>query len=73
MTEVMCPHCGGMIIIEQINCGIFVHAIYRSNGEQINPHTSGSECECLIRENLIWGCGKLFRFDGKNITVFDYI
>ena len=37
---VLCPHCGDSILIEQINCRIFRHAVYKTTGEQMDPHTS---------------------------------
>ena len=36
--EIKCPHCEEYIIIEQINCAIFRHGIYKLNFTQINPH-----------------------------------
>jgi len=73
VTIETCPHCQGPIIIEAINCGIFRHGIYRANGQQIPPHTPKVKCEQLIQQNLIWGCGKPFRYDGKTISKCDYI
>ena len=58
--EVICPHCQCHVIIEQINCCIFRHGIYKNNFNQINPHLSKSECEYLIKNELIYGCGKPF-------------
>ena len=57
---VTCPHCKDIIIIEQINCKIFRHAILKCNNNQINPHASKQECEILISQNAIYGCGKPF-------------
>lgn len=71
--EIQCPHCQGTIIIEQINCKIFRHGIYRSNGLQISPHASKKECDRLVENNLIWGCGRPFRFDGKLAEPCDYL
>lgn len=58
-----CPNCDGVIEImsNEINCGIFRHAVLKANGEQINPHSSKEECEKLIDGNNIYGCGKPFR------------
>lgn len=39
----------------------------------INPHASKEECERLVREGLIYGCGGAFRFDGKTVEKCDYI
>ena len=58
---VVCPHCDKPVIIEQLNCRIFRHAILISNNTQINPHASKEECEYFIKNNLIVGCGKPFK------------
>jgi hypothetical protein len=58
--EVKCPHCEEYVIIEQINCAIFRHGIFKENFNQINPHLSKNECEQLVAKNLIYGCGKPF-------------
>lgn len=59
---VVCPHCNLLIQIlyKEINCKIFRHGIYKSNFTQIHPHLSKEECELLIREKKIIGCGKPF-------------
>lgn len=61
MFVVQCPHCNDPVWIEQINCGIFRHGIFRHNHEQIPPHAPESECNRLIREEQIYGCGKPFQ------------
>jgi len=61
MILVQCPHCNLLIEIEQINCAIFRHGVYRQTGEQIPPHHPKSECDLLAEQNLIYGCGKPFR------------
>lgn len=72
-----CPHCEKYILIEYINCAIFRHAYYKTNHTQINPHTSKEECQRLIENDLIIGCGGPFRIDlssGKPVAVIcDYI
>ena len=62
---IICPHCKEYIIIQEVNCGIFRHAIYKS-GEQINPHLKKELCEQLIKEGKIFGCGKPFRLIVKD-------
>lgn len=76
--EVICPYCKEYVIIEQINCAIFRHGIYKQNFIQINPHLSKNECENLISNNLIYGCGKPFKIikNSENIWIAiecDYI
>ena len=71
---VECPHCHLMVWIEQINCRIFRHAVYKENDEPIPPHSSQEECERLIREDKVWGCAKPFRLDDNNEPeICDYI
>ena len=61
LPVIICPHCGLHILIEQINCAIFRHGIFISNGKQIPPHLSKNECDDLIEKKLIYGCAKPFR------------
>lgn len=75
---VTCPHCSDFILIEQINCAIFRHAILKSNGQQINPHETEENCNYLIKNDLIFGCGKPFRIITNDINMYiaiicDYI
>ena len=76
---VECPHCKSYIYIlkNEINCKIFRHGVYKSNNKQINPHMKKEECDKLIKQNLIFGCGKPFKLikeknEYKAITC-DYI
>lgn len=73
--EFACPHCQGTIVVfpADIRCTIFRHATYRNNGNPIPPHTPKEECERLVREGIVWGCGKPFRFDGTHVEICDYI
>ncbi len=70
MTDLtfMCPHCYGTVIINEaeINCGIFRHATFRETGECIHPHATQEQCELLIHEGKIFGCGQPFKLE-KNI------
>jgi hypothetical protein len=74
---ISCPNCDGSIIIEQINCGIFRHAVMKNNFVQINPHLNQQMCEELINKKLIYGCGKPFQIIKNNsdyeIIKCDYI
>ena len=60
---IQCPHCSDIIIIDSkdINCGIFRHAVYRTNLQQLNPHASELECKSLVDRGSILGCGKPFQ------------
>ena len=68
-----CPHCKMYIEIIEINCGIFRHGCYKLNNENIPPHLSKIDCEKLVINGIIYGCGKPFKFDGKNVTICEYI
>ena len=74
---VQCPHCQEYIVILEINCAIFRHAIFKNTGEQIDPHSPKNICDQYIKNNEIYGCGKPFRIitkDGVLITeICEYI
>ena len=59
---VECPHCGGSVMVmpNEVNCRIFRHGIHKSTGQPIHPHEDKESCDRLVREDLIWGCGKPF-------------
>ena len=61
-----CPHCEGTIEIIELNCHIFRHGVYKSNGQQIDPHAPQNICEQLIANNEIDGCGKPFQIIKEN-------
>jgi hypothetical protein len=58
---VTCPHCKEPCIIQEINCGIFRHGVFKKSGKQMNPHESKQSCERYIKQDKIFGCGKPFR------------
>ncbi len=74
-----CPHCYSLFIVytNEIACAIFRHAILKESYTQINPHASKEECERLITEDKIYGCGKPFRVVRNNelltTEICDYI
>jgi len=74
---ITCPHCNDPILIDQLNCKIFRHAIFKNCGNQINPHASKLECDNYITNELIYGCGKPFiiiESDNKyKAEICDYI
>jgi hypothetical protein len=69
----MCPHCNILLQVmkNQINCKIFRHAIYKSNYNQIPPHSTQQTCEELFNSGKVYGCAKPFLFDGKTVTATD--
>jgi len=74
---VVCPHCNEYVEILELNCKIFRHGILKSNSMQMNPHASEEECNYLIVNNLIYGCGKPFKIEVNNnlmnVFICDYI
>ena len=57
-----CPNCEEFVFIykKEFNCKIFRHAYYKSNHQQIEPHSSKEVCDNLLKENKIYGCSKPF-------------
>lgn len=75
---VICPNCKDYVLINELNCCIFRHAILKETGEQIDPHSSEEICKELVKLEKIYGCGKPFKInvleDGTwNIEKCDYI
>ncbi len=71
-----CPHCSVTVEVPRdwVACTIFRCGAYRTAGlPPIGPHTSRAECERLVREGLIWGCGRPFKFDGLRVSICEYI
>jgi len=69
-----CPHCGGSIIIEQMNCRIFRHAYLRDGNVQLNPHAPKELIDSLLLANKLYGCGGPFRISENNkIEKCEYI
>jgi hypothetical protein len=74
-----CPHCNQIIqvFVKEFNCKIFRHGVYKKNLKQIDPHLKKNECENLLNEGLIYGCGKPFEIIINNnqykIDKCDYI
>ena len=75
MYYINCPNCGGLCQIpkENIRCGIFRHAVLKSTGKFIDPHTPETECRRLKNSDLVYGCGMPFRFDGNRVEKCGYI
>jgi hypothetical protein len=55
-----CLHCNEDFIIydTDFNCRILRHGVIKATMQPINQHASKEECERLVREGLIYGCGK---------------
>jgi len=68
---VFCPHCNNAIQIfyNEINCKIYRHGIYKNSMKQIDPHLSKEECDRLVKNNLIYGCGKPFKINIRDNSI----
>lgn len=76
---VKCPNCYEFVEILALNCRIFRHGVYKHNMEQISPHSSKIDCENLVQNDQIYGCGKPFKLTFNEISnkfeaiICDYI
>jgi len=76
---IQCPHCNDYVYVflNELNCQIFRHGIYKKNYQQIDPHLPKEKCDFLIQNNLIYGCGKPFKVikenENYNAIICDYI
>ena len=76
---VQCPNCYEFVVVKksELNCKIFRHGILKSNYEQIDPHLPKEECDKLIKNDLIFGCGKPFKIledsNKYSAIICDYI
>ena len=71
---IKCPHCQDPILIEEINCAIFRHGVFKNTHQPIPPHASKVDCEEWKKKNEIYGCGKPFRLNSQRIPeICDYI
>jgi len=70
-----CPHCQVMIQVprHEIRCTIFRHAVFKKGMRFVNPHASKEECERWLKEDIVYGCTKPFKFDGKKVEICGYI
>ena len=59
---IQCPHCHDLVYVheKELNCRIFRHGAYKHTLAPIPPHASKQECDRLVQQNLIYGCGKPF-------------
>lgn len=59
----ICKHCCQPFIVSgnDFNCRILRHGVYKHNMEHIPPHSSKEECDALVRDGLIFGCGRPLR------------
>lgn len=70
---IQCPHCQQLLMIIELNCGIFRCGVYKHNFNPIPPHLDKVSCDMLINNNLIYGCSKPFKIIGESAFPCDYI
>jgi hypothetical protein len=68
-----CPHCDMNIIIVEVNCGVFRCGISKFTFTQIQQHLSQDECEKLVKDDIIYGCGKPFMYHNGKLIKCCYI
>ncbi len=70
-----CPNCNVMCQVPQceIRCTIFRHANFKKDMSFVPPHASKEECDRWIKDDIVWGCGKPFKFDGTRVIKCDYV
>jgi hypothetical protein len=69
---VLCPHCEHYTMIEQLNCGIFRHAVFK-DGTDVPPHSSKKDCERFVELDLVLGCCKPFQIVNQTVIKCEYI
>lgn len=69
-----CPHCKAatQVLPQQINCKIFRHAVFKINNVPINPHLPKSQCDDLIKRDIVRGCAGPLEFitDSRDLSKF---
>jgi len=62
--ELRCPHCKSLILLHECKIGgmnILRHGVLKENKQLILPHLSNKIVLKLVQNNLIYGCGKLYK------------
>ena len=67
---VICPHCDSSIQIDELNCCIFRHGVFKNTMKQIDAHSPEQLCKEYIYHNVIYGCGKPFKIIQKDSNFF---
>jgi len=65
---VTCPHCHEFVLIEDIGCGIFSHAVLKNTMKQLNSLSSKEYGNYLKYNDLIFGCAGQFRIIGHEVV-----
>ena len=73
---ISCPHCDVTIVVakNEVACAVFRCGVLKDSLVGIPSHASQQQCEQLVQQNKIYGCGKPFRLvAGNNAEICDYI
>ena len=76
VPDTAAPSVGDVVRATDIYCRTFRHAQFKGKAGRwrfVNPHASREVCEGWVRDGLIDGCGKPFRFDGKTVERCGYV
>ena len=46
---------------------------FKKDMKFVPPHAPKEECEKWLKKNLVWGCAKPFKFDGRTVEKCGYI
>jgi hypothetical protein len=70
-----CPHCSLLCEVprSEIRCTIFRHANFKDGMKFVPPHADKKTCDEWVEKDLVYGCGKPFRFDGRVLEKIGYI
>jgi ethanolamine ammonia-lyase large subunit len=75
-----CLHCQEPFVVahHEFNCRILRHGVFRHNLQPIHPHSSKDECDKLVSDGVIYGCGKPLQIvdssgGGYQVIICDYI
>ena len=70
-----CPHCGEICQVPrtEIRCTIFRHAVFKKGMHFVPPHATKEKCESWLKEDMVYGCAKPFKFTGDKVEVCGYI
>ena len=70
-----CPHCNLLCQVprNEIRCTIFRHAVFKEDMSFVHPHASKETCDSWLEKNLVYGCAKPFKFDGKTVEKCGYV
>lgn len=63
LNIVECPHpdCKQTIEVVEMNCRIFRCGVFKHDFKQIDPHLPKEQCDKLVADGVIYGCGRPFQ------------